>query len=482
MDPENRKKKRGGARLEKTSSSAGKEPSVKKPKPQRTRKQKILRALYITITVIAALIVGLFIAWTLFSAAPDTGQFDSTRKPQTTTIVDENGEEIEVEIPGLSADRKEQFYTFLVAGISGGNTDTLLLGAYDVPNQKLSVMSIPRDTYVKWNGNTVLINSIYSRGGGEDGGIQALETVVGELTGVVPDYYVLVEWEAVGELVDAIGGVWFEVPFDMYCNDLSQGFKIDLKAGYQLLDGDKAMQLLRYRINSVGDTGKIDYSYGYSNGDLGRIETQQAFLKVALEKCLQPDVLLPKLTEYIRIFQENVETDLTVSNMAYFAKSAVSGLDMDNVEFTTLPYKAAGQHLLPDAEEIVAVINASFNPYEEDIQLSELNVATSAPTSTSTSSSSGTSSTAGTANSSAEEPSDSEVSDDPENTGEQTIPETPETTDEADGSGAAGDSGGAEESAASDDPGTAAESEAPDAGVGTEEQTVPPAPSADEAA
>lgn len=479
MDPENKKKKRGGARLEKTDPSAERKPSVKKPRPKRTRKQKILRALYITITVIAALIVGLFIAWHLFSAPPDTGKLGSTRNPQTTTIVNENGEEIEVEIPGLSADRKDQFYTFLVAGISGGNTDTMLLGAYDVPNQKLSVMSLPRDTYVKWKGSTVLINSIYSRGGGEDGGIQALETVVGELTGVVPDYYVLVEWEAVGELVEAIGGVWFEVPFDMYCNDLSQGFKIDLKKGYQLLDGDKAMQLLRYRINSVGDTGRIDYSYGYSNGDLGRIETQQAFLKATLEKCLQPDVLLPKLTEYIRIFQENVETDLTVSNMAYFAKSAVGGLDMDNVEFITLPNKSAGDdHLLPIAGEIVNVINESFNPYREEIQLSELNVATGAPVSGTPH----TNKADETTEPSPEVSGEPETPGEPENTGEPAIPEAPGTTDEPGDPGVTDDPGGAEDPAVSDDPGTTAEPENPGSAGEAEETPVPPPPPDDEAA
>ena len=392
MDAEKKKRQQGGARLQESGRAVQEKPAhqtssrtkrPRRPKPRRTRKQKLLLALYITVTVIAALIVALFIAWSILSAPPDVESL-STRKPQITTTVDEDGEEVVIEIPGLSANRKEQFYTFLVTGISGGNTDTMMLGAYDVPNQQLHVMSLPRDTYVKWKGSTVLLNSIFSRAGGEAAGIQALEEAVGELTGVTPDFYVMLEWEAVGELVQAIGGVWFDVPFDMYCNDLSQGFKIDLKAGYQLLDGDKAMQLVRYRINSVGDTGRIDYSYGYVDGDLGRIETQQEFLKAVIAKCLQPEVLLSNLTEYIRIFQENVQTDLTVSNLAYFARSAVGGLNMDDVEFMTLPYKSAGDgHLLPSASEIVKQINEGFNPYEEDIQLSELNVVTTPPVSSS---------------------------------------------------------------------------------------------------
>lgn len=477
MDSENKKRQRGGARLQKTERAEQRKSSAKKffrPKPRRTRKQKILFVLYIIITVIAALIVAGFIAWNLFSAPPDTGSL-ATRPPQTTTVIGENGEEVEVEVPGISSDRKDQFYTVLLVGqdtLGGGNTDTMMLGAYDVLNQKLSVLSLPRDTYVKWNGSTVLLNSIYNRGGGGDKGMEALKEKIGELTGVVPDYHVIVQWEAVGELVDAIGGVWFEVPQRMYYNDLSQGFKIDLQKGYQLLDGDKAMQLIRYRLDS-DDSGH--YFGGYAMGDLGRIQTQQAFMTAIIAKCLQPDVLLPKLTEYIRIFQENVVTDLSVSNMAYFAKSAVGGLDMDNVEFVTLPYKAAGQHLLPDASAIVEVINESFNPYKDDIQLSELNVVTSAPASSS--SGSKTTTTVETTDEPADDAGDSETEDGSETGGEPAGPDESGTTDTPDDSGGTGTSGSGSggtgtsgNSGGSSTPGSSGATEQP----GSSEETTPP--------
>ena len=148
------------------------------------------------------------------------------------------------------------------------------------------------------------------------------------------------------------------------------------------------MGVLRWRHNSIGDTGAIDNHYGYAMGDLGRIETQQAFLKEVVKKCLQPEVLLPNLMEYINIFQENVTTDLTVGNLAYFGKSAIGKLDMDSVEFVTLPNKSAGdQHLLPVGSQIVEMVNDGFNPYEEEITLSDLDLATRAPGSSSSSSS-----------------------------------------------------------------------------------------------
>ena len=342
---------------------------------KRVKKLSPKQILCIVLAAIAVLVVAGAVFWHFFSAPPDVGALPS-RRPQSTTKVDEQGNEIEVEMPGLSGDRKDQFYTFLLVGqdtFGGGNTDTMMLAAYDVPNQMLSVMSLPRDTFVNYRGRRVLLNSVFNRAGGGEDGMAALKAEIGELTGVTPDFHVLVQWEAVGKLVDAIDGVYFEVPFDMYYNDLSQDFKIDLKEGYQLLDGDQAMGLLRWR-KSSDDSG---HSFGgYPNGDLGRIETQQAFLKAVIAKCLQPTVLLPNLAEYISIFQQNVVTDLSPSNMAYFAKSAIGKLDMDAVEFYTMPYKSAGDgaHVLPVASELLDLVNERFNPYEDDIRLSELDV------------------------------------------------------------------------------------------------------------
>lgn len=367
----------------------------RKRPPKYTGYKRVLYHCYIALTILSAIIVVGYIAFNLFSAAPNVNELNRVegeengesggiraRPPWVTTTTDpETGKEIEIEIPGLSSDRKERFYTFLVVGQDqtggggAGNTDTMMLVAYDVPNQKLSVMSLPRDTYVRYRGLTVLLNSVYSRAGGGSNGIKRLKEEVGELTGVYPDFYVMVQWEAVGELVDAIGGVNFEVPFDMYYNDRSQHFKIDLKEGYQLLNGDKAMQLIRYRQNSIGDTGKKDPHYGYADGDLGRIRTQQAFMKAIIKKCLQPEVLVPNLGGFIDVFQRNVETNLSVGNMSYFGKEAIGGLDMDNVTFVTMPNVYAGDgHVLPIGSQLVTAINTNFNPYKSDIRRYELDL------------------------------------------------------------------------------------------------------------
>ena len=127
MNPEQRKNHRGGARVQKPESPRREKETKREKKPgrPRTKKQKILLGLYIALTVVAAIIVAGAIVFGLMSAPPEVAL--PTPTPRHTTIINEQGEEVEVEIPGLSAGRKEQFYTFLVAGVSGGNTDTMLL-------------------------------------------------------------------------------------------------------------------------------------------------------------------------------------------------------------------------------------------------------------------------------------------------------------------------------------------------------------------
>lgn len=352
--------------------TGGRKPGRKKSWffPEITGKKRIALYAYSALTVLAAIIVVGYIAFEAFSAPPPIPSSSiNTRppRPSADAAADPNGPEF-VQNPELSSDRKDQFYTFLLVGqdiVGGGLTDTMMLAAYDVPNQTLNVMSLPRDTYVRRNGSLILLNAVYVWVGGGDAGKEALKAEVTKLTGIPVDYFAVVQWKAFGELVDAIGGVYYDVPRNMNYKDPEQNLYINVKKGYQLLDGDLAMQVVRFR----------EGANGYADGDLGRIRTQQGFMKAVVKKCLEPGVLLSNLTEYIEIFQKNVNTDLTAGDLTYFAKSAVGGLEMDNVAFVTMPNKPASNgHLYPDAPEIVKLVNEGFNPYREDIELWELTV------------------------------------------------------------------------------------------------------------
>ncbi len=384
MSPENKKQPRGGARLR----QGEKAPKEKRPKARRTRKQQILFVLYVILTVLAGLVVATFIAYHLLVVKPTLPNQDPAPQPTGTA---EPGVVEPVSGPKLSGDRKEEFYTFMVVGRDtggGGNTDTIMVASYDVPNQRLNVLNIPRDTMVNVPWDVKKINSVYNYAPYYDkDGIEFLREEVSYLIGFQPDYTIVVEWEAVGELVDAIDGVDFDVPIDMNYDDPTQDLHIHLSAGRQTIDGDRAMQLLRWRKNSKVVNGKVVVYGGYPNGDLGRIETQQAFLKTVIQKCLTSFTDVGTITRMARVFLDNVSTDehLTLNNLVWFAKEAIlGGLSMDNVSFVTLPtkgtyawsrsYQQSLDYVVPIADELLALVNERFNPYLDDLELHELDI------------------------------------------------------------------------------------------------------------
>ena len=359
---------------------------AKKPKkPSRfTRQQKILIAVAV---VLAVVVIAVAACQSLF-IRPDIGNKD-------TSVTDpDTGETQEIDWgegtrPRSEGERKsEDYYTVLILGRDtggGGNTDTMLLASYDVTNQKATVMSIPRDTMVNIPYDIKRINAVYNYGGGGDKGIQYLYKEISQLVGFEPDYQVVVEWEAVGEIVDAMGGVWFDVPRNMNYDDPYQDLSIHISKGYQLLDGEQAMGVLRYRHDN-------DMRYGYPDGDLGRIKTQQAFLQAMVEQLLKLENVT-KINQFVEVFQNNVTTDLSLQNIFWFAKAAIQGgLKPEDVTFVTMPnttayaYSASTSRLngryseqsyvVPRATQLLELVNTSLSPYVEVFTRSDLDIMT----------------------------------------------------------------------------------------------------------
>lgn len=341
-----------------------------------SRGQKIRYRLLQVLVVIAVIVIVAALALRAWMKLPEL--------PASSTLEGDSSSYDGAELPDVAkSGRKEGVYTFLLVGqdtAGGGNTDTMMLITFDTKNKTIDGMSLPRDTMINVDrkGSGHRLNAVYNYNKGSDPdtqvekGIAALKKEVGKLTGITPDFYVMVQWEAVGKMVDALGGVYFEVPFDMDYDDptVGQDLHIHLEAGYQKLDGEQAMGLIRWRHNN-------DYSVQYPNGDLGRIQTQQAFLKAVAAECLKPATLLkaPALAE---VFMENVTTDLSLGNILAFAQLA-AGMDAEqDVNFISMPVtdaKYSGVSMvLPVVDELLEVLNESFNPYLSDIQSSDLQV------------------------------------------------------------------------------------------------------------
>ena len=372
-------------------------PSGKSPKSPRKGKLTRQQIVLIVVVVVLALALGVTLALRALFVRPE---LPKRNDPQNAVDLDGDGvpdepEELDygegIRPRGGDGERKSKdYWTVLILGRDtggGGNTDTMLLASYDVTNQKATVMSIPRDTMVNIPYDIKKINAVYNYYGQGEKGIQHLYKEIAQLVGFEPDFQVVVEWDAVGAIVDAIGGVYFDVPRDMNYDDPYQDLHIHQKEGYRLLTGDDAMQVLRYR----HDNRKNGVRLGYPEGDVGRIKTQQAFLKAMVEQVLQPKNMT-KAGPLIEAFNKNVETDMSFQNILWFAKAAVlGGLKMENVNFVTMPHTSKDvysrsivrdtggrqsmvNYVLPKPQALLDLVNNELSPFQEVFTLSDLDI------------------------------------------------------------------------------------------------------------
>lgn len=293
------------------------------------------------------------------SQPPELGQ------DELTALQPDGGSSAEEEA-SVPDQRKQDFYTILVGGLdnANGGSDTNLLVAVDAKNRAINVLSLPRDTLLNVSWSVKKLNNALHHGG-----FARTMEEVSNLLGIPVDFYVTVDLSAFVELVDAIGGVTFNIPVDMDYDDPYQDLHIHFPAGERLLNGEDALKVVRWRQNNDGT--------GYATADIGRIGTQQAFLLAAAKQALQLSNL-DKLDDMARIIYENVETDLTLSNILWLGEQAFA-CGADRIAFHTLPgdgagwYSGGSYYILDDAATL-ALINAHFNPYTYELTLDDMDI------------------------------------------------------------------------------------------------------------
>lgn len=292
-----------------------------KNKKNKRKKKKTWKKVILVILLILIMLIGWFTYKTYKNGgglsgilATVVGHDENTKK---------NLKEIKVLILGVSTDLDSEL------------TDTIMVASYDPNTQKANLLSIPRDTFTgKYKSKATAsqkINALYNLNKNPQKTLDA----VNEITGLDIQYYVLVRTEALIKLVDAIGGVEFNVPIDMKYDDPTQDLHIDLKAGLQKLDGDKAEQLLRFRHSNYKNGVMTTYPSEYGNDDFGRMRTQRDFIVATLKQTLNPGNIF-KIGEILEIANENVETNLELSYVKDYIPYAVE-FNTDNMQTATLP-------------------------------------------------------------------------------------------------------------------------------------------------
>ena len=252
----------------------------------------------------------------------------------------------------------------------GTRTDVMFVVSFNSDTKEIDLISVPRDTRVQMSDE--MMQGLVDRNragfipyqGGQKGmcKINEIHAFAGEgyrseystmalenLLGIEIDYYVKFTTSSFRYVVDAIGGVEFNVPMNMSYADPEQGLYINLRAGTQILDGDKAEQLVRYR-------------EGYASRDLKRIEVQQEFMQAVMEKILNTETILSNIVPLTKIVLSYVETDVTILDALKYLKY-IDDISLDKVTMETIP-GVGGSYYIYDKEGLKEIVDRVFNDAE----------------------------------------------------------------------------------------------------------------------
>lgn len=223
-------------------------------------------------------------------------------------------------------------------GEKNARADTIIILSINPAEERVYVVSIPRDFRVKIPGHGYdKINAANHLGGAE-----LMIRTIEEYTGLSIHHYVETDFKGFQKMVDALGGV--EIYVDKAIKDNTPGYRMGIPAGWQRMDGSVALNYVRYRHDA--------------RGDFGRIERQQRFLKALMDKALRFSNLF-KIPTLANILADNTETDLTISEMIEIG-NFLRGVDQENVEMISLPGVAkmikGVSYVIPDEKAVSAII------------------------------------------------------------------------------------------------------------------------------
>lgn len=222
---------------------------------------------------------------------------------------------------------------------SGLHADVIMVFSVSSKKGTIACTSIPRDTRVNVKGSYIKITEAMAYGGES-----VIVSKIKELTGLQVHDYVTFNFKAVEDVIDAVGGVDFYVPQNMYYQDPEQDLYINLRKGQQILNGDKSLQLLRFR--------------SYPMGDIQRTKVQRDFMQTLFEQKANAKYIASVPKVYAAI-NNNIKSSLSLADAKNYA---VLISKMDNPEFKNieLPYDLAGNFVVLNREKTSKVFVENF--------------------------------------------------------------------------------------------------------------------------
>ena len=311
---------RRNAEKKKSTRIEKKDKKDKKNKKTKWSKKKI----GITIAIIVAVllvILGIAFGRYVYKAEGDVKQAVLNMASDVAVNIVGKDEPIFVLVLGISED------------ITSKLTDTIILGGYNPKTQKAFMLSIPRDTFVGTNEANASgwdkINALYQRD------ISKTIAAVEERTGINIDNYIVVRNTILPAMVNAIGEVEFDVPIDMDYDDPTQDLHIHLEAGVQMINGDEAEQLLRFRHNNDGSS----YPSSWGDNDYGRMRTQREFIKAVATKLIKVKDIATLKGIAEAVFA-NLETNMSVTDIIGYIPYAIN-FNVEDIRMEQLPGSGA---------------------------------------------------------------------------------------------------------------------------------------------
>ena len=309
---------------------------------------------FLIVFLVALLIATALLTYVRYTLRPgnDNPIFPGTEH----SIMEEIGTLVPSDSPLFETFTEAERVNILVLGVNQGLTDVIILASYDLNTNDIDLISIPRDTYYYREGFSSAaffkINSVYHTSGKNSKGenkdpIAIAKAVRDILQGIPINYYAVVNFNSVRDIINAIGGVDFVVPQDMDYDDPydTPPLSIHFKKGLYHFDGDDAVKLLRFRS-------------GYSTGDLGRINVQQDFLKEVFRQALKSDIL-----KVARVIVNNLEsTDISWGLVSRIV-SQIKSLSAESLSTYTMPstfQEVEPWYVYPKPEEIVELIKQIY--------------------------------------------------------------------------------------------------------------------------
>jgi len=273
--------------------------------------------------------------------------------------------------------RRGDSYTFLFIGRDDGLlTDSLMLMHLNIVENQISLLGIPRDSWINNRSYRGRINAVFAnrfsasvRGGATRAqattdGIAFLRQQIQITLGVPVDFYIFMDTAGFRALVDAVGGVEMYVPRNLRYSDTCAvpPLHINIQRGQQRLNGEQAEHLVRYRA-------------GYVDQDIGRIAMQHRFLSALARQMLVFDV--PQILRIFDVAATHITTNISVADMTWFARHLIN-VSLEDIITHTVPGEpariGAASVWSVYRPETIRLINSYYNPMLADIPDGNFNI------------------------------------------------------------------------------------------------------------